>query len=78
MCIRDRPGAVAKISTVLAANNLSIDNLIQNELDREDDAIPLVIVISNSKEKIMQNTISDLQKLPEIKNSISHIRILDI
>lgn len=76
--VSDEPGVVAKISTVLAANNLSIDNLIQNELDREDDAIPLVIVISNSKEKIMQNTISDLQKLPEVKNSISHIRILNI
>ena len=76
--VSDEPGVVAKISTVLATNNLSIDNLIQNELDREDDAIPLVIVISNSKEKIMQNTISDLQKLPEVKNSISHIRILDI
>ena len=62
----------------MAENNLSIDNLIQKELDKSDGAIPLVIVINNSDEKIIQKTISDIQMLSEVKNPISHIRILEI
>ena len=62
----------------MAENNLSIDNLIQKELDKTDGEIPLVIVINNSDEKIIQKTISDIQMLSEVKNPISHIRILEI
>ena len=62
----------------MAENGLSIDNLIQKELDRNDDSIPLVIVISNSEEKVIQKAISDLQELSEVKDTISHLRILDI
>ena len=76
--VSDETGVVAKISTLLAENNLSIDNLIQKELDKTDGAIPLVIVINNSDEKIIQKTISDIQMLSEVKNPISHIRILEI
>ena len=52
--VNDKPGVVAKISTLLAKNNLSIDNLIQKELERSDDQIPLVIVLSNSDETTIQ------------------------
>ena len=76
--VSDEAGVIAKISTVLAENGLSIDNLIQKELDRNDDSIPLVIVISNSEEKVIQKAISDLQGLSEVKDTISHLRILDI
>ena len=76
--VSDETGVVAKISTLLAENNLSIDNLIQKELDKSDGAIPLVIVINNSDEKIIQKTISDIQELSEVKNPVSHIRILEI
>ena len=75
--VSDEAGVIAKISTVLAENGLSIDNLIQKELDRNDDSIPLVIVISNSEEKVMQKAISDLQELSEVRKTISHLRILD-
>ena len=62
----------------MAENGLSIDNLIQKELDKKEDVIPLVIVTSNSEEKVIQKVISDLRELSEVKNSISHLRILDI
>ena len=78
MEVSDEAGVIAKISTVMAENGLSIDNLIQKELDKKEDVIPLVIVTSNSEEKVIQKVISDLRELPEVKNSISHLRILDI
>ena len=78
LSLNDKPGAVAKISTLLADYNLSIDNLIQKELDRNDDVIPLVTVISNSEDHIIKKAISDLQNLDEVQGQISHIRILDI
>ena len=78
MEVSDEAGVIAKISTVMAENGLSIDNLIQKELDKKEDVIPLVIVTSNSEEKVIQKVISDLRELSEVKNSISHLRILDI
>ena len=76
--VNDKPGVVAKISTLLANNNLSIDNLIQKELERSDDQIPLVIVLSNSNEMTIQETIKDLEALEEVSGPLTHIRILDI
>ena len=76
--VNDKPGVVAKISTLLATNNLSIDNLIQKELERSDDQIPLVIVLSNSNEMTIRETIKDLEALEEVSGPLTHIRILDI
>ena len=76
--VNDKPGVVAKISTLLAKNNLSIDNLIQKELERSDDQIPLVIVLSNSDEMTIQETIKELESLDEVSGPLTHIRILDI
>ena len=76
--VNDKPGVVAKISTLLAKNNLSIDNLIQKELERSDDQIPLVIVLSNSDETTIQDTIKELEALDEVSGPLTHIRILDI
>ena len=76
--VNDKPGAVAKISTLLAKNNLSIDNLIQKELERSDDQIPLVMVLSNSDETTIQVTIKELEALDEVSGPLTHIRILDI
>ena len=76
--VNDKPGVVAKISTLLANNNLSIDNLIQKELERSDDQIPLVIVLSYSNEMTIQETIKDLEALEEVSGPLTHIRILDI
>ncbi len=76
--VNDKPGVVAKISTLLANNNLSIDNLIQKELERSDDQIPLVIVLSNSDETTIQETIKELEALDEVSGPLTHIRILDI
>jgi len=78
MEVSDEAGVIVKISTAMAENGLSIDNLIQKELDKKEDVIPLVIVTSNSEEKVIQKVISDLQELSEVKNSISHLRILDM
>lgn len=76
--VNDKPGVVARISTLLAKNNLSIDNLIQKELERSDDKIPLVIVLSNSDEMTIQETIKELESLDEVSGPLTHIRILDI
>jgi len=77
LIVKDKSGVVAKISTLLAEFGLSIDNLIQNELDKAADDIPLVIVINNSSEQIILKVITKLKELEEVQ-SVSHIRILSI
>ena len=48
------------------------------ELERIDHQIPLVIVLSNSDEMTIQETIKELESLDEVSGPLTHIRILDI
>ncbi len=73
--VKDETGVVAKISSLIAEKNLSIDNLIQKDQDKTDDLIPLVIVLGPSKEKVVIELIKDLKKLEAISGYIQHIRI---
>lgn len=73
--VKDETGVVAKISSLIAKKNLSIDNLIQKDQDKTDDLIPLVIVLGPSKEKVVIELIKDLKKLEAISGNIQHIRI---
>ena len=68
-------GAVADVSALIARKKLSIDNLIQKDQDKDNELVPLVIVLGASQEKIVQELIEDLSKLPIVEGNVKHIRI---
>ena len=77
LMVKDEPGVVAEISKLIAEKNLSIDNLIQKEKQKSDEIIPIVIVLGECSEKIVNSLIKDLEELPKVKSPIQQIRFIN-
>ena len=77
LMVQDEPGVVAEISKLIAEKNLSIDNLIQKEKQKSDEIIPIVIVLGECSEKVVNSLIKELEKLPKVKNPIQQIRFIN-
>jgi homoserine dehydrogenase len=60
--VKDRPGVLARVATVMADQHVSIASLIQNRADRPD-AASLVLTTHDSNERAIQTTITRLKKL---------------
>ena len=77
LMVQDEPGVVAEISKLIAEKNLSIDNLIQKEKQKSDEIIPIVIVLGECSEKVVNSLIKELEKLPKVKSPIQQIRFIN-
>ena len=77
LMVKDEPGVVAEISKLIAEKNLSIDNLIQKEKKKSDEIIPIVIVLGECSEKVVNSLIKELEKLPKVKSPIQQIRFIN-
>ena len=77
LMVKDEPGVVAEISKLIAEKNLSIDNLIQKEKQKSDEIIPIVIVLGECSEKVVNSLIKELEKLPKVKSPIQQIRFIN-
>ena len=71
--VEDKAGVMADVSRVLSSNNVSIEALIQKDA-RKSEA-QMVIVTNEVLESDMQRAIQELEKLSDVKNSVSRIRI---
>ena len=77
LMVQDEPGVVAEISKLIAEKNLSIDNLIQKEKQKSDEIIPIVIVLGECSEKVVNSLIKDLEELSKVKSPIQQIRFIN-
>lgn len=75
--VADKPGVLAKITNILAAADISISSLIQNETKDEDFAT-LVMMTHKAKESDIKNAIAEIEKLDDVTSNIKMIRIEDI
>ena len=75
--VADKPGVLAKITNILAAADISISSLIQNETKDEDFAT-LVMMTHKAKEADIKNAIAQIEKLDDVTSNIKMIRIEDI
>ena len=74
LTVKDRPGVLARVATVMAEQRVSIASLIQNRADRPD-AASLVLTTHESNERAIQSTISRLKKLPVVLEAPLLLRI---
>jgi homoserine dehydrogenase len=76
---KDKPGVVARYSTILGNHNISISGVLQHEGTGPDNSVPVVITTHATQEK---NVAAALAELPKLKDAISGkpvcIRIVDI
>jgi len=75
MNVTDKPNVLAKISSVLGANNISISAVIQKEVDTRAQTAEIVIMTHNASEAGMQQARGALEKLDVIKEINNIVRV---
>lgn len=70
----DRPGVLSKISGILGNYNISITSVIQKGR-REGEAVPLVVLTHDAKERDVRQALEEIDKLPVVKDKTVLIRV---
>jgi len=77
--VKNEPGAIAKISSIFANEDISIEALIQHEARKlpEDlqDTVPVVIISGSVSEEIISKLITNLESMKEIDTKVRQFRI---
>jgi len=72
----DRPGVLSKISGILGAKNISIAAVIQKGR-RKNGAVPVVITTYKAREKDLQESLLEIDKLEVVLDKTAFLRIED-
>ena len=70
----DKPGVLSKISGILGNHNISITSVIQKGR-MVGEAVPLVVLTHEAKEKDMRQAIEEIDKLPVVMSKTVIIRV---
>ncbi len=73
LLVVDKPGVLARISTILSEHNISIESLIQK--DAKQGHAPIVIITDETLESKLNRALAQLQSLPEVESEIVRIRV---
>ena len=71
------PGVMAKISSFIAKQNLSIESVIQKEDFSQDGLIPIVIVLNECNENELEDLLNRFSKEKDLFKKIVHLRIFN-
>jgi len=70
----DKPGVLSKISGILGSYNISIASVIQKGR-RVGEAVPLVVLTHEAKEKDVRQAIREIDQLPVVMDKTVFIRV---
>ncbi|MBV05962.1 MAG: homoserine dehydrogenase [Gammaproteobacteria bacterium] len=77
--VKNEAGAIAKISSIFAEENISIEALIQHEAKKLkeslQDTVPVVIISGSVDEEVTSRLISSLESMDEINSQVKQFRI---
>lgn len=73
--MKNKSGVLAKITQVFAQHSISIDAMVQKEIQEDDEIVDIILVTSNMIEKEMNKIINEIEALPENKDKIVKLRI---
>jgi homoserine dehydrogenase len=71
--VLDRPGVLARISTILGQQNISIESLIQKDVRKA--LAPIAIITDDIVEQALITAIAELEALDEVVGPVRHIRV---
>jgi homoserine dehydrogenase len=75
MRVWDEPGVLADITRVLADEKISIDAVIQKEPSEGEDETDLVLLTHRTREKLINDSITRLEKLPVVVGKVTRLRM---
>jgi homoserine dehydrogenase len=70
----DRPGVLAKISTILGAARIGISSVFQPE-GHEGESVPLVLMLHDAPNGAVTKALARIGKLPAVKSKPVMIRV---
>ena len=73
--MKNESGVLAKITQVFAQHSISIDAMVQKEIQEDDGIVDIILVTSNMIEKEMKKIINEIEALPENKDKVVKLRI---
>jgi homoserine dehydrogenase len=71
----DRPGVLAKISKVMADNQISISSVIQKESDISADVAEIVLMTYPANEQAMQQAMGEIERLDVVREISNFVRV---
>jgi len=71
----DKPGVLADVARILADLGISIEAILQKELQTGEETVPVIILTQRVKEKNMNDAILRIEKLGAIKGKVMRIRL---
>jgi homoserine dehydrogenase len=78
MRVTDRPGVLAQITQMLAAEEISIASVIQKERDLEGGTVQLIIVTHEARERSMRKAVAAIDALDFTEGTTRLIRMEDL
>ncbi|MET0109288.1 MAG: homoserine dehydrogenase [Candidatus Thiodiazotropha sp.] len=75
MQVVDRPGVVAKIASILAESQISIEAIQQKEPNEGDNTVPLVMLTQKVIEKQLNKAIAEIEQLETVFGQVMRIRV---
>jgi len=73
--MKNESGVLAKITQVFAQHSISIDAMVQKEIQEDDEIVDIILVTSHMIEKEMNKIIIEIEALPENKDNVIKLRI---
>jgi homoserine dehydrogenase len=75
VCVADKPGVLADITSILADENISIDAVIQKEPAAGANQADLIMVTHQTREKSINSVIVKIEALDIVAGKVSMIRL---
>jgi homoserine dehydrogenase len=75
MQVIDRPGVLANVTKILGDSGISIEAILQKELEAGATHVPIIFLTQSIQEKNMNAAIQQIQELDSIEGEITRIRM---
>ncbi|TSA21102.1 MAG: homoserine dehydrogenase [Betaproteobacteria bacterium] len=75
MAAADRPGVLAEVARILAAQDISIDAMIQKPCNEGEHLATLVFLIHKAREAAVDVAIAQIEALPAISGKVTRLRM---
>lgn len=75
LSMKNESGVLAKITQVFSEHSISIDAMVQKEIQEDDEVVDIILVTSNMIEKEMNKIIDEIEALPENIDKAVKLRI---
>ena len=75
LSVDDKPGVMADITRLLAAEQISIEAIIQKEPAAGESQIPVILLTQAIKEKAFNAALKEIENLDAVHGSTHHIRV---